>query len=83
MGQNITVTAQDNINVIRKFWEAFNRSSLTSLEIMTELMDENVNWEVVPLNIQHRGRDEMRQLIEGAWVHWDGGVGANHECIRQ
>jgi len=70
MGQNITKTAQDNINVIRKFWEALHHPSPASLETMTKLMDENIDWEVVPMNMKHRGIDEMRQLIEGAWAHW-------------
>jgi ketosteroid isomerase-like protein len=70
MGQNITTTAQDNINVIRKFWEALNHPGPASLQTMTKLMDENIEWDVVPLNMKRRGRDEMRQLIEGAWAHW-------------
>jgi ketosteroid isomerase-like protein len=75
MGQNITTTAQDNINIIRKLWGALNHPSPASLEAMTELMDENIEWDVVPLNMKRRGRDEMRQLIEGAWAHWaEGGL---------
>ena len=70
MGQNITTTPQDNISVIRKFWEALHHPGPASLQTMTELMDENIEWEVVPLNMKRRGRDEMRQLIEGAWAHW-------------
>jgi ketosteroid isomerase-like protein len=70
MGQNITNTAQDNINVIRKFWEALHHPGPTSLQTMTELMDENIDWEVVPMDMKRRGRNEMRQLIEGAWEHW-------------
>jgi len=70
MGQNITTTAQNNINVIQKFWEALNHPGPASLETMAELMDENIDWDVVSLNMKRRGRDEMRQLIEGAWEHW-------------
>jgi len=68
MGQNITTTAQDNISVIRKLWEALQHPSPASLETMIELMDENIDWDVVPLGLKRRGIDEMRQLIEGSWA---------------
>lgn len=68
MGQKITITAQDNISVIRKFWKALQHPGPASLQTMTELMDENIDWDVVPLGIKRRGRDEMRQLIEGSWA---------------
>jgi len=68
MGLKVTTTAQDNINVIRKFWEALQQPGPASMQIMTELMDENIDWEVVPLDMKRRGIDEMRQLIEGSWV---------------
>ena len=65
MGQNVTTAAQDNINVIRKFWKALHHPGPASLQTMTELMDENIDWDVVPLDMKRRGRDEMRQLIKG------------------
>ena len=64
MGQKVTMTAQDNINVIRKFWEVLQHPGPASMQAMTELMDENIDWEVVPLGMKRRGIDEMRQLIE-------------------
>lgn len=70
MGQQITMTAQDNINVIRKFWEALQHSGPASLQTMTELMDENIDWEVIPLGMKRRGREEMRQLIGGSWTDY-------------
>ena len=37
---------------------------------MTELMDEHIDWEVVPLGLKRHGIDEMRQLIEGSWADY-------------
>jgi ketosteroid isomerase-like protein len=34
---------------------------------MIELMDEEIDWEVVPLGLRRRGKEEMKQLIEGSW----------------
>jgi len=73
MRQKKTTTAQGHLNCNRKFWGAFNHPGPSSLEAMTDLMDENIDWEVVPLNMKRRGRDEIRQLIEGAWAHWTEG----------
>jgi ketosteroid isomerase-like protein len=42
------MSAQDNINAIRKFWEALQHPGPASLQTMTELMDEHIDWEVVP-----------------------------------
>lgn len=68
MGQKITMTAQDNISVIRKFWEALQHPGPASLQTMIGLMDEDIDWEVVPLGLKRRGGDEMMQLIEGSWA---------------
>jgi len=80
MGQKVTMTAQDNINVIRKFWEALQHPGPASMQAMTELMDENIDWEVVPLDMKRRGRDEMRQLIEGSLA--DAPQDARHEITN-
>lgn len=60
------MSAQDNINVIRIYWEALQHPGPTSLQTMMELMDEHIDWEVVPLDLKRHGTDEMRQLIEGS-----------------
>jgi len=64
------MSAQDNINVIRKFRETLQHPGPASLQTMTELMDEHIDWEVVPLGLKRHGRDEMRQLIEGSWADY-------------
>jgi ketosteroid isomerase-like protein len=64
------MSAQDNINAIRKFWEALQHPGPASLQTMTELMDEHIDWEVVPLGLKRHGIDEMRQLIAGSWADY-------------
>lgn len=60
------MSALDNISVIQKFWEALQHPSSASLQTMSELMDEHIDWEVVPLGLKRHGIDEMRQLILGS-----------------
>lgn len=64
------MSALDNISVIQKFWEALQHPGSASLQTMTELMDEHIDWEVVPLGLKRHGRDEMRQLILGSWADY-------------
>ncbi|HYB04575.1 MAG TPA: hypothetical protein VED17_08935 [Nitrososphaerales archaeon] len=59
---------EQNANVIRKLWgELHGSGSKASLEMMTSLMDENIDWEVVPLGIKRHGIEEMKELIQGSW----------------
>jgi ketosteroid isomerase-like protein len=61
------VSAQDNIDIIRKLWDALQHPGPDSLQTMIDLMDEDIEWEVVPQGIRRRGRDELRQLIQTGW----------------
>ena len=54
----ITTTAQDNVELVRRGYEAFNTADLAAL---TELMDERVTWYTPgrsPLAGDTRNRDE-------------------------
>jgi SnoaL-like polyketide cyclase len=64
------MSALDNISVIQKFWEALQHPGPASLQTMSELMDEHIDWEMVPLGLKRHGRDEMRQLILGSWADY-------------
>ena len=74
------MSAQDNINVIRKCWETLQHPGPASLQTLIDLMDEHIDWEVVPLGLKRRGRDEMRQLIEESWA--DSPQGARYEITN-
>jgi hypothetical protein len=39
------MSAEDNIKVIKKFWDALQHPGPASLQVMTDLIDENIVWE--------------------------------------
>jgi hypothetical protein len=61
------MSAQDNLHVIRTYWDALQHPGDASLKTMMQLMDEQIGWAVVPLGLKRQGKEQMRQLIEGSW----------------
>ncbi len=65
-----SASAQENVKIVEKLWDALQHPGPTSLQTMVGLMDENIDWEVVPLGLKRHGIGEMRQLIEGSWADY-------------
>jgi len=77
----MTTISQQNKETICKLWSELHGSgSSASLDFMIDAMDENVDWEVVPLGIKRHGIDELKQLILGMWK--DMPEGGYHEITN-
>jgi len=73
--------AKTNEDIIRKLWgELHGSGSKASLEMMTGFMDENIDWEVVPLGLKRHGIAEVKLLIQSSWN--DMPEGGHHEITN-
>jgi len=68
MLRKVAMSAQDNLDVIRTYWDALQHPGPASLQTMMERMDDDIGWEVIPLGLKRQGKEQMRQLIERSWA---------------
>lgn len=62
------MSAQDNLAIVRTLFEALDNPGPDSLKTILDLLDENVNWHVVPYGDPYLGHAGVKGLLETAWA---------------
>ncbi|MBN2007122.1 MAG: nuclear transport factor 2 family protein [Anaerolineae bacterium] len=62
------MSAQENEMIVRNLFEALDNPGSESLKTIMELLDENVNWCVVPYGAPYLGHAGVKSLLDVAWA---------------
>lgn len=76
------MSAQDNLKVVRDFWDAVEHHGPTSQQTIMELMDDDIEVDNIPAGLKVQGKQEFTHFIEGLWANAPHGESEFAEEVR-